>query len=89
MGISPFAGTYQDSRGGARPVEVVPFPVNKGEGSFRFAHVRLGERHHLRTGKEESNPPVGCNIFSASGQDYLLWIDVFSQNQFRRICLIN
>ena len=38
----------------------VPFPVNKGEGSFRFAHVRLGERHHLRTGKEESNPPVGC-----------------------------
>jgi hypothetical protein len=67
----------------------VPFPVNKGEGSFRFAHVRLGERHHLRTGKEDRTHLSDANVFSASGQDYLLWIDVFSQNQFRRICLIN
>ena len=29
------------------------------------------------------------NIFPASGQDDFLWIDVFSQNQFRRICLID
>jgi hypothetical protein len=38
----------------------------------------------------ESERPAGSPIcFPASGQDDFLWIDVFSQNKFRRICLID
>jgi hypothetical protein len=58
----------------------VVFPVNKCEGSFglREGVIILGQGRGGMT-----------SMFSASGQDDFLRVDVLSQNQFRRICLIN
>jgi hypothetical protein len=68
----------------------VASPVPKCEGSFGFAHDRLGGVIICGRGRRgnRSHLPM-TNIFPASGQDDFLWIDVFSQNQFRRICLID